>query len=98
MKTSLELQIVVARFNENILYLNNFKNIIIVYNKGENDIPSDFNSIKLPNIGRESHTYLYHIIQNYENLANKTLFIQGRINDHKILPILLNAFEAMDQV
>lgn len=88
MKLSLELQIVVARFNENVAYLNNFKNIVILYNKGDDNIPVDFNCIKLPNIGRESHTYLYHIIQNYENLANKTLFIQGRINDHKILPIL----------
>lgn len=84
----MELQIVVARFNENISYLSNFKNIIIIYNKGDNNIPSEFNSIKLPNIGRESHTYLYHIIQNYDNLANKTLFIQGYINDHKILPII----------
>jgi hypothetical protein len=84
----MELQIVIARFNEDISYLNNFKNIIIVYNKGNNNISSEFNSIKLPNIGRESHTYLYHIIQNYDNLANKTLFIQGFINDHKVFPII----------
>jgi len=84
----MELQIVIARFNENISYLSNFKNIIIVYNKGDNNIPCEFNTIKLPNIGRESHTYLYHIIQNYDNLANKTFFIQGYINDHKVLPII----------
>ena len=82
------IQIVVARYNENIKYLNVFRNIVIIYNKGIDDIPSEYNSIKLPNIGRESHTYLYHIIQNYDNLANKTLFIQGRISDHKILPIV----------
>lgn len=33
--------------------------------------------IALPNIGRESDTYLYHIIKNYENLASKTIFTQG---------------------
>jgi len=85
---SLEYQIVVARYNENINYLSLFKDIMIVYNKGDTPIPSIFNSMNLPNVGRESHTYLYHIIQNYDTLANRTLFIQGRINDHKLLPII----------
>ena len=85
---SLEYQIVVARYNENINYLSLFKDIMIVYNKGDTKIPSIFNSINLPNVGRESHTYLYHIIQNYDTLANRTLFIQGRIDDHKLLPII----------
>ena len=83
----MEYQIVVARYNEDIMYLSLFKNIMIVYNKGDDNTPFDFNTIKLPNIGRESHTYLYHIIQNYDNLANKTLFLQGRVHDHKLLPI-----------
>lgn len=83
----MEYQIVVARYNEDISYLSSFANIIIVYNKGLPDIPLNFDTIILPNIGRESHTYLYHIIQNYDNLANKTFFIQGRIDDHKLLPI-----------
>lgn len=47
---------------------------------------SKVNIIRLPNIGRESHTYLYHILQNYERLAsanlNTTLFLQGKIRDH----------------
>jgi hypothetical protein len=83
----MEYQIVIARYNEDINYLSYFKNIIIVYNKGEDNIDPSFKSIKLPNIGRESHTYLYHIIQNYDNLSKKTLFLQGKINDHKPLPI-----------
>jgi hypothetical protein len=33
--------------------------------------------ISLPNIGRESDTYLYHIINNYDKLASKTIFTQG---------------------
>ena len=85
---SIEYQIVVARYNENINYLSLFKDIMIVYNKGDTPISSIFNSINLPNVGRESHTYLYHIIQNYDTLANRTLFIQGRIDDHKLLPII----------
>jgi hypothetical protein len=84
----MEYQIVVARYNEDISYLSLFANIMIVYNKGLPDTPLNFDTIKLPNIGRESHTYLYHIIQNYDNLSNMTLFIQGRIDDHKLLPMI----------
>ena len=83
----MEYQIVIARYNEDIRYLLNYSNISIVYNKGDEKIPLDFNYINLPNVGRESHTYLYHIITNYDNLANKTLFIQGNIKDHKLYPL-----------
>lgn len=37
---------------------------------------------KLPNVGREGHAYLFHIINNYHNLADITFFLQGRIEDH----------------
>jgi len=81
-------QIVVARYNENIEWLIPFKDITIVYNKGNKDLVlNKFDTIHLENIGREGHTYLYHIINNYDNLANKTIFFQGKIDDHKILDI-----------
>lgn len=80
-----KFQIVVAKYNEDIKWLLPFKDITIIYNKGINNINMDrFETIRLPNIGRESHTYLYHIINNYENLADKTIFLQGSIIDHKI--------------
>jgi hypothetical protein len=79
-------QIVVARYNENISYLTPFEKVSVIYNKGDDNIQEEFiNIIKLPNIGRESHTYLYHIINNYNNLADNTIFIQGNITDHKLL-------------
>ena len=33
--------------------------------------------IKLKNIGREGHTYLSHIINNYDKLADITIFLPG---------------------
>ena len=36
----------------------------------------------MPNIGREAHTYLYHIVNNYHNLAEVTLFTQALVSDH----------------
>jgi hypothetical protein len=75
----MKTEIVVARYNENLDWLKKIKKSkdlkITVYNKGKDDI--DVPCIKLPNIGRESHTYLYHIINNYDKLADQTIFCQG---------------------
>lgn len=68
-------EIVIARYKEDIQWSEPFRDIRTVYNKGPDT--NDFKYIKLPNVGRESHTYLYHIINNYDKLANMTLFTQG---------------------
>ena len=57
-----------------------------VYHKGgwnsdSYDFASD-NIITLPNIGRESHTYLRHILDRWNNLAEWTFFAQADISDH----------------
>jgi hypothetical protein len=73
------IHLIISRFNENLNWIDYIpKNLnikIIIYNKGLNDIK--YKNIKLPNIGRESHTYLYHIIKNYNNLADINIFTQG---------------------
>lgn len=83
-----KFQIVIARYNENINWLLPYRNIVIIYNKG-NYVPllNKFQTIYLENVGRESHTYIYHIVNNYDNLAERTLFFQGNISDHKMLDI-----------
>lgn len=73
------MKIIVARFRENIDWTKNLDNVII-YNKG-NDI-SNYNTIKLPNVGREGHTYYTHIYNNYYNLDDYTIFLQGNPFDH----------------
>jgi hypothetical protein len=82
-----DIQLVIARYNENLKWLNDkpynkYRNII--YNKSDN---TNFNTnsktekiVKLENVGRCDHTYLYHIIQNYDNLADITVFLTGSIN------------------
>lgn len=52
-------------------------NIVIYDKSGGGGGNGHANVIPLPNYGRESHTYLYHIIQNYDNLANLTIFLPG---------------------
>jgi len=36
----------------------------------------------LPNLGREAHTYLHHIVLNYEKPMDLTVFSQGKPFDH----------------
>lgn len=78
----MEVELVIARYNENLNWITNVPNNIkiTIYNKGKDDL--HFKSIKIPNVGRESNTYLYHIIKNYKKLSNKTIFTQGNPFDH----------------
>lgn len=71
-------EIIVSRYNEDVNWVKKYNNYII-YNKG---YPIEDSYIQLENIGREPHTYLYHIIKNYNNLSNHTIFVQGNPFDH----------------
>ncbi len=58
---------------------------VIVYNKSKKILSlssSEIRVLPLENIGRESETYLTHIINNYDNLTDYTLFIQDDVNNH----------------
>ncbi len=85
------VNIIISRYNEKLEWTtkapyNKYK--YIVYNKGINN---DFEKknvskiLQLPNVGRESHTYLQHIINNYESLADINIFLPGSIDtNHKV--------------
>ena len=72
--------IVVARYNENLEWTKKFSNVL-VYNKG-NPLSDDFNYVVLNNVGREGHTYYKHIYDNYDNLTDYIIFLQGNPFDH----------------
>ena len=76
--------LVVARYNEDVQWTREFDRKII-YNKGDrNTIPEDLQHcvIDLPNVGREAHTILHHIIENYDTLDELTIFAQGSYKEH----------------
>lgn len=83
MQTKPNIEIVVSRFAENIDFLKEppFSSYpIICYNKGTEIIKPDEQNIKiktLDNVGREGHTYLRHIIKNYDKLADIIIFTTG---------------------
>ena len=74
------MQIVISRYSEDIQWSASFSHCII-YNKGD-PVDSPHPVITLPNVGREGHTYLHHIIQNYDHLDDYTVFLQGYPFDH----------------
>jgi hypothetical protein len=78
-------EIIIAHYNEDLNWLKPYANNVIIYHKW-NETWARFpvkKWVKLTNIWREWQTYLYHIIENYNNLAEINIFLQWNIDDHK---------------
>lgn len=81
------MQIVIARFNEDLEWLkdNRFEgHSVICYNKGPNDNfykHPNMEIVHLPNVGMCNHTYLYHFITHYDDLADVTICLPGSCMD-----------------
>ena len=71
----------IAHYNEKLDWLAPVASHAHVYHKGKDlQAPPSLKLFaweKLPKVGRESHTYLYHIVNNYEKLFEVTVFLQG---------------------
>jgi hypothetical protein len=85
-----EYRIIVARYNEDVSWTKKYN--CVVYNKGMDEIEG---SIRLDNVGRESHSYLRHIITNYHNLDETLVFLQGNPLQH---PINFNSLFDIEEV
>lgn len=73
-----EIEIVVAKYHEDIRWLDAYTRLrTVIYDKSESP-----RFKPLPNIGREAHTYLHHICENYDRLADTTVFLQGDPSAH----------------
>jgi len=83
-----KIEMVIARYNESLDWLQEQPFHIFpytVYNKGVNSnyYKSDEKwkkEIGMNNVGRESHSYLYHIVSNYDDLADLTIFLPGSVD------------------
>jgi hypothetical protein len=94
------IELVVSRYNEDLKWtleypFNMFK--FVVYNKGinENFVKTNVEKIvNLPNVGKCDHTYLYHIVENYDILKSITVFLPGSLHmankKEKAVRILIN--------
>jgi hypothetical protein len=81
-----QVEVVLAHHSEDLSWLSRipeFKDVHLrVYTKGPQanlnvPIASRASFHQLPNVGRESHTYLHHIVENYDRLADWTVFTQA---------------------
>lgn len=100
---AMDIQIVISRYNEDLEWLREEpfnKYPIICYNKGPNDDfykPENMTGVKLKNVGRESHSYIHHIISNYDNLPENTMFLPGSCNIPYKKVKLNKLFQAYDE-
>lgn len=76
--------LVIARYNEDVDWLSQFQgqHDVFLYNKGPSLSEQFYNTVELLNYGRESHSYLKHIIDFYEELPPWTIFSQANPFDH----------------
>ena len=74
------MKIIVSRYTDCVDWTKQFPNVII-YNKGYT-LNNYNNEVLLDNVGREGHTYYKYICDNYDNLEDYTIFLQGRPFDH----------------
>lgn len=85
-------RMVVARYKEDSSWTDTAKHLnidVLVYDKSnpelklfEDKVEVRTGLIQLANVGKESHTYLRHIVDNYDNLYDFEIFAQGEIRDH----------------
>jgi hypothetical protein len=82
--------LIVARYNEDISWVANFAsmfNKIIIFNKGDDDLSINGENIvveRLPNVGREAHSYLTFLTDFYDTVQPDELyaFVQANPFDH----------------
>ena len=86
------IEVVISKYNENYEWIKRINHKTIVYDKSENPIEG---SIPRPNIGREAETLLFHIIENYNNLPELTIFLQG---DPRSNPVVYTYDEVIDEI
>jgi Protein of unknown function (DUF3431) len=85
------VHLVISRYQEDLSWIPNIPTTAyskgFIYNKGT-AITAQYPNMELsilPNLGREGHTYVHHIVQKYNELPDIILFIPGSVwtNENK---------------
>ena len=82
------IELVVARYDENLEWLDRwtpYVDRITVYDKSDTPFEKLHPNVtvrKLPNVGREAHSYLTHFVDTYDDLCDVVICTQGRYDDH----------------
>ena len=88
-----DILLVICRYNEDISWLREINIPYVVYDKSE-VIYDWFNTKKIPNIGYEEFAYLNFIVDNYNDLPNRTIFCQANSIEHnpKFLELISKSY------
>jgi hypothetical protein len=84
----LSLELVAARYREDLAWLRRVPAAfrVTVYDKSEDSsamaVAPRARVVARPNVGREAETYLHHIVERWDDLADLTVFVQGKPFDH----------------
>lgn len=73
-------KIIITRFDEPLNWTQYVEGELVIYNKGFPLLKENF--ISRPNVGREAESTLYFIVNNYDNLPDESVFLQGDPFDH----------------
>lgn len=74
------VEFVVAKYEEDVSWVAALApHRVTVYDKGGR---GEEGGGRLPNVGREAHTFAHHVVERYDTLADVTVFLQGRPFDH----------------
>lgn len=78
------VEVVVCRFGEDLAWTRNLPRGIrlTVYDKSPAAETPWPGSISLPNVSRDDFAWLHHLVERYDDLADLTVFAQGRPFDH----------------
>lgn len=85
-------KLLISRYNEDLDWVENLNMSTVIYNKGntlsedtikkiEKNKPS-FEIKNVANIGQEAYAYIHYFYNNYENLDDITIHLQGMPFDH----------------
>jgi hypothetical protein len=77
-----DTNIIVTRYDEGLSWIKPYLDYSIIYNKGDDNLPYPY--IRLKNIGLEHHSWVHHIVNNYDTLPNHLIFLQGSPHYHFI--------------
>ena len=89
--------LLISHYNEDLSWLDRVnKDVeIVIYHKNHDkelkyneQIKINDNEFLLPNVGRESHTYLKHMINYYDNFCDIEFFSQGFPAEYDIVKLV----------
>jgi hypothetical protein len=76
-------RLVVAAYTEDVSWVRAVPFPVTVYHHRDCLlVPGDIPCVPLPNVGREAHVYLTHIVGHYDDLDDYTVFSQGNPFEH----------------